>query len=268
MTTIACLQFAPTRASVAENWSRIERLCQTPATLTVLPELATSGYLFADTREVAAIAEPCPGPSSEFFRALAERKGTAFLYGFPERVGATIYNSAALVDADGVRGVYRKVQLFGREKELFAPGDEEWPVFELGELRVGVMICFDWFFPEGARILALKGADVIAHPSNLILPYCQEAMRTRSLENHLYTATCNRIGDEAVGEIRAHYTGKSQITDPYGERLAAATADGEELILATIDPALARDKRLNRYNDLLGDRRTEFYAALSADKRR
>lgn len=263
MTRIACLQFSPTRNALAQNLASCERLCPSGAALTILPELATSGYLFATSDELRPLAEPCPGPSSAFFCALAKQKKTRLLYGFPELSGGTLYNSAALVDGEGVLGVYRKAHLFGRERELFAAGNEEWPVFDLGGFKVGVMICFDWFFPESARILALKGADLIAHPSNLLLPYCQQAMRTRALENHVYTATCNRIGLETLGETSARYTGLSQITDPFGAPLAVATADQEGVIWADIDPQKARDKRLNAYNDLLADRRPALYDALS-----
>jgi predicted amidohydrolase len=122
-----------------------------------------------------------------------------------------------------------------------------------------MMICFDWFFPEAARSLALLGADVIAHPSNLVLPYCPDAMPTRCLENRLFAITANRVGSESRGKERLTYIGLSEVVDPKGKILYRASDKNEEGHVVEIDPTLARDKSLNRYNHLLKDRRDRFY---------
>jgi predicted amidohydrolase len=160
--------------------------------------------------------------------------------------------------------VYRKLHLFDREPELFDPGDRPPAVQEWRGLRIGMMICFDWLFPETARLLALAGADLIAHPSNLILDHCQAAMRTRALENGVFAATVNRVGGESRPDgDNLVFSGRSQLVDPLGETLCAADESSTSVQLAAIDPERARDKRITRGNDRLGDRRAEHYGALT-----
>ena len=122
----------------------------------------------------------------------------------------------------------------------------------------GVMICFDWAFPEVARILTLKGAQVILHPANLVLPYCQSAMVTRSIENSVFTATANRIGIER--EIV--FSGSSQITSTNGTRLANLSSDEVGIAFADIDPLKADDKMISKRNHVIHDRRPELYSRL------
>ena len=131
-------------------------------------------------------------------------------------------------------------------------------------LRVGVMVCFDWVYPEAARSLALLGADVIAHPSNLITPgWCQRAMFVRAMENMVATATANRTGTEHRDprpELR--FTGESQIVDPMGNELARAPAEGDVRIRAEVDITAVRLKRFPSGNALFGERRPEHYENL------
>jgi len=121
------------------------------------------------------------------------------------------------------------------------------------------MICFDWIFPETARTLSLLGADIIAHPANLVLPYCQKAMVTRCLENRVYGITSNRIGEEQRGEDFFKFTGKSQITSYNGEVLSSAPIDEPCISVVDIDINLARSKKLNEFNDVLEDRNPTLY---------
>ncbi|MDI6817131.1 MAG: nitrilase-related carbon-nitrogen hydrolase, partial [Actinomycetota bacterium] len=117
-----------------------------------------------------------------------------------------------------------------------------------------------WIFPESARTLALMGTDIICHPSNLVLPYCPDAMVYRCLENRVFAITCNRTGlEERGGKERLTFIGKSEIVSPKGEILERASETEDALIVVDIDPRQARDKQLNRYNNLLGDRRPEMY---------
>ena len=124
------------------------------------------------------------------------------------------------------------------------------------------MICFDWIFPEAARLLSLGGAQIICHPSNLVLSFCQRAMFARSVENGVFTMTCNRIGTESRTDRELAFTGGSQILGNRGEMLAQAGADTEETISADIKPALADEKMITLNNHLHNDRRVELYGKL------
>ena len=165
-----------------------------------------------------------------------------------------------LVGPSGVIGRYRKTHLFFEETIWFAPGETGFSVFDIGHARVGIMICFDWFYPESARTLALKGADIIAHPSNLVLPHCPDSMVTRCLENRVFAVTCNRIGsEERGGKKKLTYIGNSEVVAPNGKILQRAKPDQPELAMVEIDPLEARNKRINPYNDLLAGRRPDLY---------
>lgn len=260
---LSLVQFAPERLGRRRNLDRMESLAPARTDLVLFPELCTSGYLFADRAELMGAAEPLDGESVTRMTAWAKARRAAVAFGLPERKGDRVYNSAVLVGPEGLIGVYRKVHLFDRETVYFDPGEEGFSLFEWNGARIGIMICFDWVFPESARTLALLGAEILLHPSNLVLPYAQDAMITRSLENRLFTATCNRTGEDRLGEESIRYTGRSQIVSPKGVRLAEAGAETEEAISVEIDPAQARDKRFTRRNDLFLQRRPEFYRRMA-----
>ena len=228
--------------------------------LLVLPELALTGYFMPSRAKAGELAEEfATGETFEFFRKVAQQQDGAIVFGFAERAGDKVYNSAALVCPDGTAYLYRKTHLFNLEKEWFDPGDTGFRVFEFRGARIGIMICFDWLFPESARTLMLRGADIICHPSNLVLPYCQDAMITRCLENRVFAITCNRTGmEQERGETLA-FTGRSQIVGPRGEVLAGSDEISEKLVLFDLDPTIARDKTVTPRNDLLGDRRNDSY---------
>jgi predicted amidohydrolase len=122
------------------------------------------------------------------------------------------------------------------------------------------MICFDWQFPEAARSLALQGAEILCHPSNLVLPWCQEAMKTRSLENRIFSITANRVGTEVNGELSEHFTGQSQILSTKGEILIRLNDNEEGIYTVSIDPAKAADKTVTERNNAFSDRRAELYS--------
>ena len=235
------------------------------ADLIVLPELFHSGYVFRTRREVAALAEDARhGETVRALRAFAQGSGAEIVAGLCERGRRAFHNSAVLVGAGGTRAVYRKVHLFDEEKRWFEPGRSAWPVLPVGVARIGILVCFDWRFPEAARALALAGADVLAHPSNLVMPYCQEAMRTRALENRVFAATANRVGADVRGNKRLEFTGRSQIVDPHGRVLARLGARGAGCRVREIDLAQARDKTVTRRNDLFADRVPALYGTLAS----
>jgi predicted amidohydrolase len=167
-----------------------------------------------------------------------------------------------LVGPSGFIGCYRKTHLFFEETLFFLPGDTGFQVWDIGQAKIGVLICFDWFYPESARTLALKGADILCHPSNLVLPHCPDAMVTRCLENRVFSITANRIGsEERGGKDRLTFIGSSEIVSPSGRILHRAPRDREEVTVLEVDPAEARNKSLNPYNDLLQGRRPQLYAS-------
>ncbi len=256
------IQTCPEFGQVENNRRQIADLLEkSDADLMVLPELFTTGYQFTDRKEVAAFAEAIPeGPTTGFLIDQARDKKVSLVAGLAEREGNALYNSAVVVGPGGYLGKYRKAHIFDMEKDLFEPGNLPLPVFDIGKARVGVMVCFDWRFPETARTLALGGADVIAHPANLVLPHCPSAMITRCLENRVYAVTADRVGiEKRIPGESLKFIGQSQVVDPDGCVLYRASADGEEMKVIEIDIDLSRNKSINQYNDLFQDRREDLY---------
>ncbi len=261
---VAIFQFSPIFGSVTENVARcLEKLATVEANIAVLPELCTTGYQFVSKEEVRSLSETVTRSYAvERFGELARAKRMGIVFGMAEACGDSLFNSAVYMGPTGFVGVYRKAHLFFEEKFFFDYGKEGFPVFEQGGFRIGVMICYDWAFPEAARVLALKGADLICHPSNLVLPFCQAAMMTRCIENGVFAATANRTGHEARGgKERLVFSGASQVVDTKGNLLLRL--DGEEALgTVAIDPLQARNKQLTIYNDLLKDRAPELYGTI------
>lgn len=258
---IGFVQFAPEFGEVRRNLAAIERLVAGKrADLLVLPELCTTGYCFASKAEARELAEPADGLSMMFLKRLARQEKAALAVGFAEVHGGRLYNSAVLIAPEGPIGLYRKTHLFLNEKRWFSPGDTGFQVFSLGRTQVGLMICFDWIFPEAARTLALRGAQVICHPSNLVLPHCPASMPVRAMENRVFTVTANRTGGERRGGQDLRFIGSSLICGPDRGVLARAGAKGERVRIVDIDPARALDKRMTPRNDLFRDRRPALYS--------
>lgn len=255
-------QFDPQFGEVAKNLDVVTaKLEQVEADLLVLPELFASGYQFLAQEEAQQLAEPVPdGQTVRRLIDIAKRRKMHLVGGLPERSGSSCYNSAVLVGPSGFLGCYRKTHLFFEETLFFTPGDSGFLVWDIGPVKIGIMICFDWYYPEAARTLAMQGADIICHPSNLVLPNCPDSMPVRCLENRVFAVTCNRIGSEARGgKERLTYIGQSEVVSPKGVIQHRASRDQAELTIVEIDPAEARNKSVNRYNDLFRDRRTSLY---------
>ena len=242
----------------------VESLNNSDCELMVLPELFNTGYQFTSREEALLLTEEVPcGHTCLSLEELARKKNMFLVFGLAEKEGNKIYNSSVLIGPDGFIGRYRKSHLFFEEKVVFDPGDTGFQVYDIGGIRIGMMICFDWWFPESARILALLGADIICHPANLVLLQCQQAMITRSLENAVFTMTANRIGQEERGDKKPlFFTGQSQIVDPKGQVLVSMNEDETGIKVAEIDPMQARDKSITAFNDRFQDRRPEFYSML------
>ncbi len=230
------------------------------ADLIVLPEMCTTGYLFSSREELLRFAEPIPdGQSCRSMLELCRRMNMAVVFGLAERAGDRIYNSAVLVTGSGETGVYRKAHLFADEKDMFEPGNTPFPVFDVGGVKVGMLVCFDHFFPEAARALALRGAQIICHPANLVLDYAFMTSTCRTIENRVFWILADRTGSEKLTEREIRFVGRSQIVAPSGRLLYRAGADTEELPVVEIDPREALDKMVTPRNHLLSDRRTDLY---------
>ncbi|MFX0094313.1 MAG: nitrilase-related carbon-nitrogen hydrolase [Candidatus Hodarchaeota archaeon] len=260
---VGFVQNAPKFGEKEENFQHIERLLQsTRADLIVLPELFATGYAFVSKVEVENLGEPAEGgETSECLIKIAKHTGAIVVGGFIEKTGDKIYNGALMVSKEGFIAVYRKIHLFYKEKLWFSPGNKPFKVYHFSkrDVNIGMMVCFDWIFPEATRTLAKLGADIIAHPANLVLPYCQRSMVTRCLSNRVFAVTANRIGRECRGEDDFTFTGTSQITAHNGDILAFAPQDKEAVKFVDIDVEKARNKFVTEYNDVFKDRRVDFY---------
>ncbi len=256
------LQFSPVFGDIKHNIETVSRILTSVNNgLIVLPELFNTGYQFIARHEAEALSEEIPsGYTTQRLIELSKNRSVYISAGIAERDGNNLYNSAVLTGPEGFIGAYRKTHLFFEEKLWFSPGDTGFKVWQTPIGNIGMMICFDWFFPESARTLALKGADIIAHPSNLVLPYCPDAMVTRCIENRLFAITANRTGREKRGEKDAmEFIGCSEIVAPNGKILSRAAKDAETIIQAEINIDDARNKSLNPLNNIFSDRRESLY---------
>ncbi|MFI7414365.1 carbon-nitrogen hydrolase family protein [Streptomyces sp. NPDC049627] len=258
----ALLQSSGRPGSTVENLKVLDeaagRAAAAGAGLLVTPEMFLTGYAIGDG--IARLAEPADGDSADAIADIASRHGLAIVYGYPERAGDTVFNSAQLISADGDRlAGYRKTHLFGCfERDHFAPGDQQVVQAEIGGLRVGILICYDVEFPENVRAHALAGTDLLVVPTAQMHPFqfvAESMIPVRAFENQMYVAYVNRVGQE--GEFE--FVGLSTLAGPDGVARARA-GRGEELLLADVDPAfLAASREENPY---LQDRRPGLYGSL------
>jgi predicted amidohydrolase len=245
--------------------ARLAEAVAAGAELLVLPECAIPGYMFGSLEEAMPYAEEIPGPSTDALEAACRRLGAHVVCGLLERDGDLLRNAAVLVGPDGLVGSYRKTHLPFLGVDRFTTPGDELPVFDTTLGRIGVEICYDLRFPEVTRTLALRGAEIVAHPTNFpMAAKVQTELITvaRAAENRIFLLTANRVGKERWGE----FCGWSQIVDPYGKRLAEAGQREEALLVADIDIEKARDKDYVIPGEyelyLFGDRRPELYASL------
>jgi predicted amidohydrolase len=237
------------------------------AKLVIFPECVLCGYSYPSKDAAWAHAEPIPGMCTGMIGEDCRRLGVWAIVGLLEQDGTRLFNTAVLLGPAGECFSYRKVHLPCLGVDRFTtPGDRPFAVHDIGGLRVGMNICYDAGFPEAARVLTLLGADLVALPTNWpdgssrVPRYLVSA---RALENSVYFAGVNRIGDEGG----FHFCGLSRIAGVNGDLLAASESDREEILFAEIDPERARQKRIviipNEYElDRVGDRRPEMYAPL------
>ena len=256
------LQFEPVLGDPEENISRIAGLLgkAKDADLIVIPELANSGYNFESKKQAIQLAESIDdSPYIKFLTEEARKLNLFIVSGFHEIEENLLYNSSVLIGSNGLIGKYRKIHLFMNEFDFFEKGNLGLPVFDIGNCKIGMLICFDWVFPEVWRIVALKGADIICHPSNLVLPYAQQAVPVHGMLNRIFNITANRYGTERG----ITFSGKSIISNPTGETLAMAGSDKDEVGIVDIDIAQARHKRITERNHVFNDRFPSDYFEIS-----
>ncbi len=268
---VASVQMEPRIGRKEDNVARsiafIDRAAAEGAALVVLPELVNTGYVFASRTEAFALAETLPdGPTTLAWIDAARRNRIYIVAGIAERDGDRLYNSAVVIGPEGWLGVYRKLHLWGDEHLFFEAGDKGLPLFHTQWGRLGVAICYDGWFPEVYRLLAMQGADVVAMPTNWVpmpgQPADRPAMATslamaNAHSNALTIVCANRIGTER-GQS---FIGQSLIIDAQGWPLVGpASEDTEQLLYARINLKQTRQARhLNPFNHVLRDRRDDLY---------
>ncbi|MGY4709055.1 nitrilase-related carbon-nitrogen hydrolase [Mycolicibacterium sp. CBM1] len=265
MTRIACAQIDPTLGDVAANLelsaAAVADAVAAGAQIVVLPELATSGYMFADADEARAAALRPTDPAFDTWRAAA---GDAIVVGGFCELGddGLLYNSALAVDRDGVLAAYRKTHLWDREKLIFTPGDKLPQVLTTRYGAIALMVCYDLEFGEVTRRVALDGAELIVAPVNWPLFPRPEGERPGEVITAMSTARLNRIAvavcDRAGVERGQPWTAGTVIVDPDGWVVASAGA-GPGLAIADVDLTATHDKTLTELVDLFTDRRVDLY---------
>ncbi|MCX3289256.1 carbon-nitrogen hydrolase family protein [Streptomyces sp. NEAU-H22] len=258
----ALLQSSGRPGSTVENLKVLDeaagRAVAAGAGLLVTAEMFLTGYAIGD--DIGRLAESADGDCADAIAEIATNHGLAIAYGYPERAGDTVFNSAQLISADGTRlANYRKTHLFGCfERDHFTPGDLPVVQAEIGGVRVGILICYDVEFPENVRAHALAGTDLLIVPTAQMHPFqfvAESMIPVRAFENQMYVAYVNRVGRE--GEFE--FVGLSTLAGPDGVARTRA-GRGEELVLADADPAFLAASREN--NPYLRDRRPGLYAPL------
>jgi N-carbamoylputrescine amidase len=246
-----------------------------------LPELFRTPYFCQrEDAQLFDLAEPVPGPSTEALGAVARETGTVVVAPLFERRAPGLYhNSAAIIDADGqVKGLYRKMHIPDDpcfyEKFYFTPGDLGFRAFDTRAGRIGTLICWDQWYPEGARLTALQGATVLFYPTAIGWhPHEKDAhgaaqrdawrtiQRAHAIANGVYVAVVNRVGHEPhEGGAGLEFWGSSFLCDPFGVVVAEASADREEVLVGEVDLGRLEDVRRNW--PFLRDRRIDAYAGI------
>ncbi len=242
---IALVQMKPKFLDFEYNFEVVKDYYnQTNADVVLFPELCLSGYNFDTKSEVESCALDGNSEIIDYFLEQTKKNGNAIVFGTVFRKNENLYNSQIFIGNNNFV-LYNKVNLFNRENLFFSPGNEM-KIVDYKGYRFGMAVCFDWFHPEFFRELAKKGSDIILHSANLVMPYCQRANVTRSIENRVYIATSNRIGEER--DLK--FTGMSQITDPFGNIILKLGENVEGVYEVELDLSISRNKKLNDFNSI------------------
>ncbi len=234
--------------------------------LLVFPECALSGYMFENADEAFDMAETVTGESTAELEEVCRHYNITVAIGLLEKYEGDLFNTAVLISPQGIVGKYRKTHTLTLGVDRFIRGGQNFPIFDVGGVKAGLLICYDQRFPEAARALGLQGAQIIMALSNLPVgaeAYAGFLNQARACENRLFLISANRVGVERG----ARFLGRSQIIDFAGNILAEASKDKEEMLVAKIDPRVAATKHVilspGEYEfDVFKDRRPDLYNKL------
>lgn len=252
----------------------LEAAARAGAGLAVFPECALSGYCYTSKAEAWPVTETVPGASTQRIAEAARRLNISAVVGMLEREGNSIYNSAVVISPRGILGAHRKVHLLCLGIDRFdVPGDRPFPVFEIPDgaetARIGINICYDCSFPESGRVLKLKGAQLLAIPTNWPLgsDSWQHTPKVRAIENHMVVVASDRVGEERG----FRFSGHSQIINTGGQVLGEAGETEETILYGDVDLAAANNNRVVRVPgewefDRMAARRPEMYAEITRAK--
>jgi predicted amidohydrolase len=265
--TIAAVQCTPYWNNKAANYQMLsDALAAVEADVIVLPELCTTDYSFLNKEEAFNATDEAVTVAA-FFASFTKEKKAVLVAGFAERDGQDVYNSAIIVLPDGSYEIYRKTHLFFKEKLCFANGNTGFKTIQhpLKDCRIGVMVCYDWRFPESARSLALQGADIICVPANLVTTVWETGMKARALENNVFVAVANRCGTEERmldngGTQTLRFNGKSVLYNIDGTPIAQLSETENNILTVTVDVDKSRNKFFNEFNNIFTDRRPDLYS--------
>jgi len=266
--------------NLAQAESRVREAAGRGAQIICLQELFRSQYFCREENaELFALAEPIPGPSTEAFSKLArELKAVIVAPLFERRAAGLYHNTAAVIDADGsLVGLYRKMHIpddpLYYEKFYFTPGDLGFPNFDTRYGRIGVLVCWDQWYPEGARLSSLRGANILFYPTAIGWHPCEKKQhgarqldawrtiqRSHAIANGIFVAAVNRVGFEGPPDNGLEFWGSSFVADPFGQLLAEASADREETLVVECDPRQMEEVRRNW--PFLRDRRIDAYSPI------
>jgi len=266
---VACIQCDIEIGNVEKNTDKtvmlINEACDNGAKLIVLPETCNSGYVFETREEAFLLSQEVPaGETTKSWINVAKERNVYIVAGICERDGSDLYNTAVLVGPEGFIGKYRKLHLWEDEFLWFEPGNMGLPVFHTPIGRIGIIICYDMWFPETFRILASQGADIVCVPTNWVL---HESLpndmknfgpilgMAAAHSNGIFVAAADRVGVER----NVPFPGKSVIIRTAGLPIAGPADDTEQIIYANCNFAKSRKHQSNAYNSTLKDRRTDVY---------
>ncbi|WP_078428419.1 nitrilase family protein [Alkalihalobacterium alkalinitrilicum] len=271
LVNIACIQMEPVFGDISGNTRKsielINQASNKGANIIVLPELCNSGYVFKSRLEALSLAEEIPnGPTIQSWLQAAKQNNVYIIAGINEKEGEKLYNSAVLIGPEGYIGTYRKNHLWNEEKYYFEEGNLGFPVFETKYGKVGILVCYDIWFPEAFRVYAKQDVDLVCVATNWV-PMANQPKEEKRMAVHIaqanahmnsvFVACADRIGVER-GQP---FIGNSVIVDSDGWCVTGpASLDEEELLLASCDLSKARSgKQKTKLNSIMGDRREEIY---------
>jgi agmatine deiminase len=282
--TVGLIQTAVSE-NIAENMKKtakkIEQAAKLGAQIVCLQELYRTRYFpQQENQDAKRFAETIPGKSTELFSRLAKKHGIVIIAPLFEKSGeGKFYNTAVVIDCGGeIMGTYRKAHIpfdpYFYEKDYFESGDTDYRVFDTSFARIGVLICYDQWFPEPARINALRGADIIFYPTAIgyVKDYTsadgdwhdawKTVQRAHAIANGIHVAAVNRVGEESELE----FWGGSFICDSFGKILKEASFKKEEVLIATVD--LSKNKKIQKGWGFLSNRRPGTYKQLTRENRK